>query len=74
MLIVAGLQTQFCIDTACRVATTLGYRVILASDAHTTFDTPDLTAAAIVAHHNTTLRAFGTVIPSSEITFGAGCR
>ncbi|HEX2136764.1 MAG TPA: cysteine hydrolase family protein, partial [Microvirga sp.] len=69
---VAGLQTQFCVDTACRVAATLGYRVVLAADAHTTVDTPLLAAAQIIAHHNSTLRTFASIRPAAEIEFGDG--
>src|SRR5262249_36990613 len=34
-LIVTRCQTEYCIDPACRHATTLGYDVTLAGDAHT---------------------------------------
>ena len=68
-IVVAGLQTQFCVDTACRVARTLGYEVVLAADAHTTFDTPILTAPQIIAHHNRTLRGFAAIKPAAEIEF-----
>ncbi len=54
-LVIAGLQTEYCIDTTCRAAFALGYKVVLASDAHTTFDSPTLSAAQIIAHHNATL-------------------
>ena len=54
-LVVAGLQTEYCIDTTCRAAFALGYKVLLVSDAHTTFDSPALSAAQIIAHHNATL-------------------
>ncbi len=33
----------------------LGYRVTLVRDGHTTYDTPVLTAAQIIDHHNLTL-------------------
>jgi hypothetical protein len=36
-----------------------GLKVVLVSDAHTTFDTPDLSAAQIIAHHNRTLAGGG---------------
>jgi nicotinamidase-related amidase len=64
-----------CIDTTCRHATTLGYDVTLASDAHTTINSDILTAAQIVAHHNETLDDFGNdehvivLKASSEIAF-----
>ena len=54
-LVVAGMQTEYCVDTTCRAAFGLGYRVVLVGDAHTTFDTPVLTAAQVIAHHNRTL-------------------
>ena len=55
-LVIAGMQTEYCIDTNCRAAHGLGYEVVLIEDGHTTFDTPVLSGAQIVAHHNRTLR------------------
>lgn len=69
-LVVAGLQSEFCIDTACRVAQTLGYRVTLAADAHSTFDNPVLPADKIIAHHNRLLSGIvERVAPVAEIKF-----
>jgi len=36
-LVIAGLQTEYCVDSACRTAVALGYRVTLVEDGHTTF-------------------------------------
>ncbi|HEV8391885.1 MAG TPA: cysteine hydrolase family protein, partial [Dongiaceae bacterium] len=47
-LVIAGLQTELCIDTACRVAQSLGYAVTLAADAHSTFDNSVLDARKII--------------------------
>lgn len=77
-LVVAGEQTQYCIDTTVRRAITMGYDVVLVSDAHTTFDNNVLTAAQIIAHTNDTLNGFATnkhkivVKPAREITFSQG--
>jgi nicotinamidase-related amidase len=60
-LVIAGMQTEYCIDTNCRAAHGLGYAVSLVGDAHTTFDSPALSAEQIVAHHNLTLRNGGFV-------------
>ena len=60
-LIVAGMQTEFCIDTNCRAAHALGYSVVLVRDGHTTFDTPSLTAAQVVEHHTRILHWGGFV-------------
>lgn len=74
-LVVAGLQTDYCIDTTCRRAVSLGYDVVLVSDAHTTFDHESLDAARIVAHHNRILRDFPAgsvrvqVIPAEDVAF-----
>jgi nicotinamidase-related amidase len=74
-LIVTGCQTEYCIDTACRHATTLGYDVTLIGDAHTTLDNDLLKAEQIIAHHNRALNWFNSgkhmvkVKPASEIAF-----
>lgn len=49
-LVVCGMQTEFCIDTTVRAAFERGYHVIVACDAHTTFDSPILPAESIIAH------------------------
>ncbi len=74
-LIVVGGMTEYCVDTTCRRATSLGYDVTLASDAHLTRDSKVLTAANIIAHHNFVLDDFGAgdhvvrVKPADEIIF-----
>ncbi len=69
-LVIAGLQSEFCIDTACRVAQTLGYKVTLAADAHSTFDNPLLPADKIIAHHNRVVSGIvAAVKPVAEIAF-----
>ena len=74
-LIIGGGMTEYCVDTTCRRATSLGYDVMLASDAHLTRDNKVLTAANIIAHHNFVLDDFGAgdhvvrVRPTDEIVF-----
>jgi nicotinamidase-related amidase len=69
-LVIAGLQTDYCIDTNCRVAHTLGYEVVLAGDAHSTYGDGELTAAQIIAHHNRILgSSIVTLRPAAEIVF-----
>jgi nicotinamidase-related amidase len=74
-LIIAGAMTEYCVDTTCRRAITLGYNVTLAADGHLTRDTPDLTAAQIIAHHNLLLDGFAAgshsikVAPTGKISF-----
>jgi nicotinamidase-related amidase len=67
-LIVSGIQSDFCIDSTCRRAFSLGYEVILAADAHSTWALGRLTAAEIIAHHNAVLGSgFATVKPAERI-------
>ena len=69
-LIVAGIQTEFCVDTTCRRAFSFGYDVTLVSDAHSTWGTEVLSADKIIAHHNRTLAGtFVTLKRKSEIRF-----
>lgn len=57
-LVIGGNATQFCIDTTCRRAVSLGYDVSLLGDCHMTGDAGDLRFDQIVAHHNATLDGF----------------
>jgi nicotinamidase-related amidase len=68
-LIIAGMQTEMCIDATCRRAHALGYEVTLVSDAHGTFDGDGLTASQIIARYNEALRAVVKVEEASRITF-----
>ena len=68
-LILCGMQSEFCVDTTCRRAFSLGYDVTLVSDGHSTWASKQLTADQIRAHHNRVLRAFAAVKPASEVAF-----
>jgi hypothetical protein len=52
-----------------RSAWSKGFRVVLASGAHTTTANPVLTAEQVVRHHDFVLARFARVIPASEIVF-----
>ena len=54
-LIIAGLQTEFCIDTTCRRGSLLGYDIVLVKDGHSTWDSEILPAQKIIEHHNRVL-------------------
>ena len=76
-LVVAGCMTEYCVDTTCRRAVSLGYDVTLAGDAHTTADTERLSAAQIVAHHNAVLDGLSAgahaieIKPAAEVALAA---
>jgi nicotinamidase-related amidase len=74
-LIIAGMQTEYCVDTTCRRAYSLGYDVVLVKDAHSTWDTDLLTAPQIVAHHNQVLGGwFVDSKEASEVEFETDLR
>jgi nicotinamidase-related amidase len=71
LLTVCGMQTQYCVDTFVRAAADRGFGVHLIADGHTSFDTGELNAAGIVAHHNATLDGeFATLVAASAVDFG----
>ena len=69
-LVIAGLQTEYCIDTTCRRAFSLGYDVILVKDAHSTWDSSLFKADQIIGHHNKVLGGWFTTLKNErEIVF-----
>ncbi|QDP41143.1 cysteine hydrolase family protein [Radiobacillus deserti] len=68
-LVITGIQTEACVDTTCRRAFSMDYKVTLASDAHSTWDSDEITAQQIINHHNKVLRWFADVYPSKDIAF-----
>jgi len=68
-LVISGIQTEVCVDTTCRRAFSLGYDVVLATDAHSTWDRGKLTAEQIIEHHNDVLRWFAETTDSTGIEF-----
>ncbi len=68
-LVLAGLQSELCIHVTLRRAVDLGYEVLLVRDAHSTFDTDDMSASEWVELVNAELSSFATVLPSSEVDF-----
>lgn len=68
-LIIAGIQSEFCVDTACRRAFSLGYEVTLVEDGHSTWDNRILTAQQIISHHNETLGQMFVTLAKVETLF-----
>ena len=71
-LVIAGMKTEFCVDTTCRAAPELEFNVVLISDAHTTVDNPHLSAENIIGHHNQTLAGpFVTLATAADWSSGS---
>jgi nicotinamidase-related amidase len=69
-LVVTGMQSEYCVDSAIRGAHERNYKITLASDAHSTFDTKVAKAKDIIAIQNDTMNgSFAAVIPACEIAF-----
>jgi nicotinamidase-related amidase len=69
-IVIAGLQTEFCIDTTCRRAFSLGYDTALVKDAHSTYDSKTLSAEQIIEHHNQIIGGwFARLVPCDETAF-----
>ena len=75
-LVVAGGETEYCVDTTIRRATVEGYDVTLVSDAHTTTDYDEAVLPAVqrIAYLNDVVNGFAsdthsiTVKPAKEVT------
>jgi len=65
-LVITGLQTEYCVDTTCRRAYSLGYDVVLVKDAHSTWDSGDLSAQQIIDHHNNVLGGWFVTLKNEE--------
>lgn len=68
-VILAGIQTEVCVDTTCRRAYSMGYKVTLVTDAHSTWPSETLSAEQIINHHNGALRWFADCKKAEEIEF-----
>ncbi|MCY7387760.1 MAG: cysteine hydrolase [Burkholderiales bacterium] len=64
-LIICGLQSDFCVSNTSKSALALGYRVHIASDAHSTWPSNGQTPAAIVRDVNNDLQSRGAVLEST---------
>ncbi|MEI5909692.1 cysteine hydrolase family protein [Bacillus spongiae] len=68
-LFFTGIQTDYCVDTTCRRAFSLGYNSTLVTDAHSTWDSGGLTAQQIINHHNKVLSSFAKLKASKDVEF-----
>lgn len=70
-LVICGMQTEYCVDTTCRRAYSMGYSSILVEDAHSTFPNAHFSGEEIVSHHNAVLGGRFAVLKSEhEVEFG----
>ncbi|WP_044337130.1 cysteine hydrolase family protein [Rossellomorea aquimaris] len=65
-LVLTGIQTEACIDTTCRRGFSLDFKITILTDAHSTFDKKEISAAQIISHHNEVLRWFADTITTDD--------
>lgn len=70
-LVIAGNQTEYCVDATTRSASKHGFDVTLAKDAHGTWDSESLSAQQIIEHHNGVLRSFADIKETKDIQFSS---
>lgn len=70
-LVIAGMQTNWCINATTRRALELGYEVTLVRDAHSTFvwQQPPEAAAKIIAEHNEQFAGIMKLVPAATVQF-----
>jgi nicotinamidase-related amidase len=68
-VVITGMQSEFCVNSAIRGAYERGYKITLVSDAHSTGDTPVAKAKDIIAIQNFTTQDFGEVKKAADVTF-----
>ncbi len=69
-LVITGMQSEYCVNSAVRGAYERDYRITLVSDAHSTGDTRVAKAKDIIAIQNDTVSgSFGEVVPAAEVVF-----
>jgi len=69
-VVIAGMQSNYCVADSCRGALNRGLQVILTSGAHATYDESE-PASGISARIERELAAEGvTVLPFGEVSFG----
>jgi nicotinamidase-related amidase len=68
-LVIAGMQTDWCVQTTIRRAADLGYSVTLVRDGHSTFDGKAQTAPEIIAEYNRQLEPVATLKEAAQISF-----
>ncbi|HLY27299.1 MAG TPA: isochorismatase family protein [Aggregatilineales bacterium] len=68
-LVLAGLQTEYCINNSCRSGAARGYDITLVGDAHSTFDSDTMTAPQIIERYTNELRNVVRVMPTQDIAF-----
>jgi nicotinamidase-related amidase len=69
IIILVGLQTEYCIDATCKSAFDYGYKVIIPEETNTTFDNEYLSGNKLYEFYNYKIwnKRFANVIPVEDV-------
>lgn len=64
-IVLAGMQTEYCIDATCRAAFELGYSVVIPENCTTTYDNKYVAAERLIQYYENHIwnHAFARVVP-----------
>ena len=68
-LVIAGFQTEYCINATSRQAHERGYSVTVVEDAHSTFGDTPADAEALITDYNQQFQTFARLVPAHSIEF-----
>ncbi|QYR23588.1 cysteine hydrolase [Paenibacillus sp. sptzw28] len=68
-VVLTGIQTDLCVDATCRQASKLGYEVIVAGDAHSTWGQGNQSAPQLIERYNGMFRSFADIRNASDVEF-----
>jgi nicotinamidase-related amidase len=67
--VICGMQTEFCVDTNVKVASELGYNVLIPREGTSTFDTRQFLARDLIVYYETHIWGdeLAQVVPIGEL-------
>ncbi|MCJ8014900.1 cysteine hydrolase [Paenibacillus sp. KQZ6P-2] len=68
-LVIAGIQTDICVEATCKRASELGFEVIVVKDAHSTWSQGARSAEEIIEEYNEQFQSFASLEAASNIKF-----
>lgn len=66
-IVLCGIQSDVCIDTTCRRAFSLEYKVTLIADGHSTWQRAGVSAKQVIAFENDVLKWFAEIVNAHDI-------
>lgn len=68
-LVIAGMQTEICINSTVRQALEFGFNVIIVEDGHSTFDSEELKAVEIIEKFNNEFKEIAKIEKTGDSLF-----